>query len=95
MPKQKNTEQPMPQDFIDAGFNVYESNTSGNANEEGALLEFLRTHYPKVIKDGEANLVELKNALGVPVDEKVNGYGLNFIGRNVAKQNMHKKRERY
>ena len=80
MPKQKQTKQPLPQDFIDAGFNVIDNNAS-----ENAMTAFLHTHYPQVIKDGEVNLVELQNALGVPIDEKVNGYGLNFIGRNVAR----------
>ena len=28
---------------------------------------------------------ELKTLSGLPVDEKVNGYGLNFVGRNVAR----------
>ena len=76
MPPKKPTTK---QDFIDAGFTV----TGGNT--ENALLTFLQAHYPQIIQDGEVKLEELKTALGLPIDEKVNGYGLNFIGRNVAK----------
>ncbi|MCS7028467.1 MAG: site-specific DNA-methyltransferase, partial [Bacteroidia bacterium] len=45
----------------------------------------MKENYPSVIKDNEINLQELKAILGLPVDEKVNGYGLNFVGRNVAR----------
>ena len=31
------------------------------------------------------NIEELKAVLDLPIDEKVNGYGLNFIGRNFAR----------
>ncbi|MDW8301138.1 MAG: site-specific DNA-methyltransferase, partial [Bacteroidia bacterium] len=54
-------------------------------NKENELLKFLKENYPSVIKDNEINLQELKAILGLPVDEKVNGYGLNFVGRNVAR----------
>ncbi|MDR2907124.1 MAG: site-specific DNA-methyltransferase, partial [Bacteroidales bacterium] len=43
-----------------------------------------KDNYPQTIRDNEVKWDELKNALGLPVDEKVNGYGLNFVGRNVA-----------
>jgi adenine-specific DNA-methyltransferase len=68
------------EDFIQNGFSVI-----GEETEKNRLLAFLKEHYPQVVKDGEINLAELKTAAGLPIDEKVNGYGLNFIGRNVAK----------
>ena len=68
------------EDFINAGFEVIDSNEKPNL-----LLEFLKKHYPQTLKDGELKLSELKNALKIPFDEKNNGYGLNFIGRNYAK----------
>ncbi|MCX7929021.1 MAG: site-specific DNA-methyltransferase, partial [Patescibacteria group bacterium] len=68
------------QEFIQAGFTVV-----GTETNENKLLQFLKEHYPSVIKDNEINMQELKAILGLPVDEKVNGYGLNFVGRNVAR----------
>ncbi len=76
----KENETMMQHDFIKAGFTVI-----GNENNENKLLNFLKENYPSIIKDNEINLEELKAAAGLPVDEKVNGYGLNFIGRNVAR----------
>jgi adenine-specific DNA-methyltransferase len=67
-------------DFIKAGFKVLGTETS-----ENKLLEFLKENYPNIIKDTELNLEELKSVLGLPIDEKVNGYGLNFVGRNIAR----------
>jgi len=66
--------------FISKGFEVVE--TQANENR---LLEFLKENYPQVISDNEIKWEELKTVLGLPVAEKVNGYGLNFVGRNVAK----------
>src|SRR5690554_5332289 len=68
------------QDFIKAGFTVV-----GTENNENKLLRFLKENYPNVIRDTEINLEELKTVLGLPIDEKVNGYGLNFVGRNFAR----------
>ena len=68
------------QDFIKAGFTVV-----GTENNENKLLSFLKENYPNVIRDTEINLEELKTVLGLPIDEKVNGYGLNFVGRNFAR----------
>lgn len=65
--------------FIEKGFSILEP------TEENKLLAFLKQHYPSVIQDGEVDLAELKLAIGLPVDEKVNGYGLNFVGRNFAR----------
>lgn len=68
------------QDFTNAGFSVV-----GTENNENKLLNFLKENFPSVIQDNELKLDELKSVLGLPIDEKVNGYGLNFVGRNFAK----------
>jgi adenine-specific DNA-methyltransferase len=68
------------QNFIKEGFTVV-----GSEDNENKLLSFLKENYPSVIKDNEINLNELKSIAGLPVDEKVNGYGLNFVGRNFAR----------
>lgn len=68
------------QDFIQAGFSVI-----GTDNNENKLLCFLKENYPSIIKDNEIDLNELKAIAGLPIDEKVNGYGLNFVGRNFAR----------
>lgn len=77
------------QDFINAGFTVL-----GTENNENKLLRFLKEHYPNVIRDTEINLEELKTVLGLPIDEKVNGYGLNFVGRNFARAKYAQKTEK-
>jgi len=77
------------QDFIKAGFTVV-----GTENNENKLLRFLKENYPNVIRDTEINLEELKAVLGLPVDEKVNGYGLNFVGRNFARAKYAQKTEK-
>ncbi len=77
------------QDFIKAGFTVVGSETT-----ENKLLCFLKENYPSVIKDNEINLQELKALAGLPVDEKVNGYGLNFVGRNFARAKYAQKTEK-
>lgn len=68
------------QDFIKAGFTVV-----GTEDNENKLLSFLKENYPSIIKDNEINLQEFKILAGLEVDEKVNGYGLNFVGRNFAR----------
>jgi len=68
------------EEFINTGFSVVETHAN-----ENLLLEFLKENYPQMMSDNEIKLDELKTVLGLPIDEKVNGYGLNFIGRNVAK----------
>lgn len=77
------------QDFIKAGFTVVGSETS-----ENKLLSFLKENYPNIIRDTEINIEELKTVLGLPIDEKVNGYGLNFVGRNFARAKYAKKTEK-
>ena len=71
---------PTKEDFIKDGFIVEE-----NKITENKLIKFLKENYPQVIKDNEIKLNELQEIIGLPTDEKLNGYGLNFIGRQVAK----------
>ena len=68
------------EEFIQEGFTVV-----GTDNNENKLLCFLKENYPSIIKDNEIDLNELKAIAGLPIDEKVNGYGLNFVGRNFAR----------
>lgn len=75
-------------DFIKAGFTVVDSETN-----ENKLLSFLKENFPNVIRDTEINIEELKAVLGLPIDEKVNGYGLNFVGRNFARAKYVQKTE--
>ncbi|MBV6427891.1 MAG: hypothetical protein KIPDCIKN_02414 [Haliscomenobacter sp.] len=77
------------QEFINAGFTVV-----GTENIENKLLSFLKENYPNIIRDTEVNLEELKTVLGLPIDEKVNGYGLNFVGRNFARAKYAQKTEK-
>ena len=77
------------QEFINAGYTVV-----GTENNENKLLSFLKENYPNVIRDTEINLEELKTVLGLPIDEKVNGYGLNFVGRNFARAKYAQKTEK-
>ncbi len=77
------------QDFIKAGFTVV-----GTETNENKLLSFLKENYPNIIRDTEINLEELKGVLGLPIDEKVNGYGLNFVGRNFARAKYAQKTEK-
>ena len=77
------------QDFIKAGFTVL-----GDGDNENRLLSFLNENFPNVIKDNEINLEELKLVLGLPIDEKTNGYGLNFVGRNFARAKYSQKSDK-
>ena len=77
------------QEFIQAGYTVV-----GSDNNDNKLLRFLKEHYPNVLRDTEINLEELKAVLGLPIDEKVNGYGLNFVGRNFARAKYAQKTEK-
>lgn len=76
-------------DFTNAGYSVIETE-----NNDAKLLHFLKENYPSVIRDNEIKLDELKTLLGLPIDEKVNGYGLNFVGRNVARAKYAQKTEK-
>ncbi len=77
------------EEFINAGFTVIDTE-----NNENKLLLFLKENYPSVIKDNEIDLQELKAIAGLPIDEKVNGYGLNFVGRNFARAKHVQKTEK-
>ena len=77
------------QEFINAGYTVV-----GTDNNENKLLSFLKENYPNVIRDTEINIEELKAVLGLPFDERINGYGLNFVGRNFARAKYAKKTEK-
>lgn len=66
--------------FKEEGFSVV-----GDTETPNKLIEFIKENYPQIIRDNEVKLDELKAILGLPFDEKLNGYGLNFIGRNVAR----------
>jgi len=68
------------EEFINAGFSVVDA----EENKKN-LLNFIKENYPQIIRDNEIKMDELKAVLGLPIDEKVNGYGLNFVGRNVAR----------
>ena len=72
------------EECLDAGFSVVGREASDHASDN-KLVQFLKEHYPSVIKDNELDLNELKRVAGLPVDEKANGYGLNFVGRNFAR----------
>jgi len=77
------------EEFTNAGYTVV-----GTDDNENKLLSFLKENYPSVIRDNEINIEELKTVLGLPIDEKVNGYGLNFVGRNFAKAKYAQKTEK-
>jgi len=72
------------EECLDAGFSVVGREASDHASDN-KLVQFLKEHYPSVIKDNELDLNELKRVVGLPVGEKANGYGLNFVGRNFAR----------
>lgn len=77
------------QDFTEAGFDIIDKPL-----QDYMLLNFLNQYYPNVIKDNEVNLQELHSILGLPIDDKVNGYGLNFIGRNFARAKYAQKNDK-
>jgi adenine specific DNA methylase Mod len=77
------------EEFTNAGYAVI-----GTDDNENKLLSFLKENYPNVIRDNEINIEELKTVLGLPIDEKVNGYGLNFVGRNFSKSKYAQKTEK-
>lgn len=67
------------QDFINNGFSVID-----HEKTENKLLQFLKEHYPRTIVGNELKIEELKAILGIPFDEKVSGYGLNFVGEEYS-----------
>lgn len=82
----KNSTMTDKQNFIQAGFSVIDNENSPNGqNQDNKLIAFLKEHYPHTVRGDEVKLDDLKAALGLPVDDKTNGYGLNFVGRNFAR----------
>lgn len=79
----------MKTQFIEKGYTMHETEAT-----ENKLLAFLKEHYPNTIKDNEIDLNELKAVAGLPIDEKVNGYGLNFVGRNFARAKYSQKTQK-
>jgi len=77
------------EEYINAGFTVVRRD-----DNENKLLSFLKENYPSIIKDNEIDLNELKAIAGLPIDEKVNGYGLNFVGRNFARAKYEQKTQK-
>lgn len=77
------------QNFIQEGFSVIDTE-----NKENMLMAFLKQNYPSVIQDNEIKINKLKEILGLPTDEIINGYGLNFVGRNVARSRYTQKTEK-
>ncbi|TAG52371.1 MAG: site-specific DNA-methyltransferase, partial [Cytophagales bacterium] len=79
------------EEFIKMGFNVLETPQIPEINNTGALLEYIK----KNNFDQPENLGNLVNLLKILVeDEKVNGYGLNFVGRNFARAKYAQKTEK-
>ena len=76
-------------DFIKSGFQILETE-----NNDNKLLNYLKENFPSVFSDNELNLNELKTILNLTIDEKVNGYGLNFVGRNFARAKYAKPTEK-
>lgn len=80
------------EEFEKQGFEVIEGREIID-EEQNHLLEFLKNNYPSIYKDGEINIEELKRVLNSKsaIGYKENGYGLNFIGRNLAKAKYRQK----
>ncbi|MBW5410493.1 site-specific DNA-methyltransferase [Brachyspira hampsonii] len=83
------------EEFEKQGFEVIEGREIID-EEQNHLLEFLKNNYPSIYKDGEINIEELKRVLNSKsaIGYKENGYGLNFIGRNLAKAKYRQKTEK-
>lgn len=83
------------EEFEKQGFDVIEGREIID-EEQNHLLEFLKNNYPSIYKDGEINIEELKRVLNSnsAIAYKENGYGLNFIGRNLAKAKYRQKTEK-
>ena len=83
------------EEFEKQGFEVIEGREIID-EEQNHLLEFLKNNYPSIYKDGEINIEEFKRVLDgkSAIGYKENGYGLNFIGRNLAKAKYRQKTEK-
>ena len=90
------------EDFIKAGFTVVgtETNPLPQFNSLRELQDFIRANN----LDDEETLenhsnpfikkIIVQTLLTLPIDEKVNGYGLNFVGRNFARAKYAQKTEK-
>ncbi len=80
-------------EFIQAGFSVIgaENNELPQFNSLRELQDFIRTNNLDDLETLEnhsnplISKIIVQTLLTLPVDEKVNGYGLNFVGRNFAR----------
>lgn len=90
------------QDFIKAGFTVVgtENNELPQFNSLKELQDFIRNNNlddEETLENHSNPLIKkiiVQTLLGLPIDEKVNGYGLNFVGRNFARAKYAQKTEK-
>ena len=81
------------QDFIQAGFTVVGADTNPlpQFNSLRELQDFIRANNlddEETLENNANPLIKkiiVQTLLTLPIDEKVNGYGLNFVGRNFAR----------
>ena len=90
------------EDFIKAGFTVIgtETNPLPQFNSLRELQDFIRANNlddPETLENHSNPLIKkiiVQTLLTLPIDEKVNGYGLNFVGRNFARAKYAQKTEK-
>lgn len=90
------------EDFIKAGFTVLstENNPLPQFNSLRELQDFIRNNNlddEETLKNHKNPLISqilIQTLLTLPIDEKVNGYGLNFVGRNFARAKYAQKTEK-
>ena len=90
------------QDFIKAGFTVVgsENNPLPQFNSLRELQDFIRNNNldeEETLENHSNPLIKkiiVQTLLTLPIDEKVNGYGLNFVGRNFARAKYAQKTEK-
>lgn len=90
------------QDFIKAGFTVIgtETNELPQFNSLRELQDFIRNNNlddEETLENHSNPLIKkiiVQTLLTLPIDEKVNGYGLNFVGRNFARAKYAQKTEK-
>lgn len=90
------------EDFIKTGFTVIgaENNDLPQFNSLRELQDFIRKNNlddEETLENHSNPLIKkiiVQTLLTLPVDEKVNGYGLNFVGRNFARAKYAQKTEK-
>lgn len=90
------------QEFIKSGFTVVgsENNEIPQFNSLRELQDFIRINNlddEKTLENHSNPLIKkiiVQTLLTLPIDEKVNGYGLNFVGRNFARAKYAQKTEK-